>query len=90
MPTDAQTRDRLKRSLTATAGKIDKLKADAAEAKTVLDALVLEGKTAGFKYRELSEITGRSIAWVQASLVRSGYVATKGPRTKAKTAEDAA
>jgi len=88
-PTPAQTRDRLKRGLAALAGRVDKLKADTKEAQADLDKLVLEGKNSGLKYRELAEITGRSVAWVQATLTRGGYKATKGPRSKAADADAA-
>jgi hypothetical protein len=85
----AQVRARLTRSLTAVATRVDKLKTDTKEAQGDLDKLVLEGKNAGFKYRELAEITGRSVAWVQATLTRGGYKATKGPRSKSETASEA-
>ncbi len=73
---------------------IDKLAAEASavdDSKTAtkglqarLDETVLSARQDGHvKYREIAEACGRSVAWVQATLARMGYV---GERSKAKNA----
>lgn len=76
-PSDAQRRVRLERSMQATARKVDEHRGKAKDLQKDLDEQVLEARKLGVHYRSIAELTGRSVAWVQASLARSGYVSPR-------------
>lgn len=67
------------------AGAVDKSKADTRQRQDALDKAVLKAKQRGVKYREIADACGRSVAWVQATLNRLGYV---GERTKKRLADE--
>ena len=64
------------------AKNMDVLKKQQAKLQTKTDADVLRARKAGLKYREISEASGRSVAWVQSTLARAGYEPEKRASAK--------
>lgn len=81
---DAQRRARLERSIQATAKKLDGHRKSAKELQDQLDQMVLEAKGLNVRYRTIADLTGRSVAWVQAALIRAGHVPDKDKTKKTK------
>ena len=69
--------DALLRELTERAGHLDDLRKEEADVQRVIDRLVVTARSYGLRYRDIAVATGRSVAWVQASLVRSETAAGK-------------
>lgn len=49
------------------------LKKQVAKLQTKFDGDVLKARNAGLKYREIAEAADKSVAWVQATLIRAGH-----------------
>lgn len=63
---------------------VDKAKASTTTAAAALDATVLDARKLGVKYREIAEACDRSVAWVQATLAKQGYVGERSQKPLAK------
>ena len=53
------------------ASQLNVVREQAEQMQLELDQLVVRSRTAGLRYREIAIASGRSVAWVQASLIRS-------------------
>jgi cyanate lyase len=71
------------RPVEVAAGRFHKLRLQTTEQRAELDDMIFRAKNSGATYKELAEAAGLSVAWVQSSLLRSGY--KTAPRAPAST-----
>ena len=59
------------------AAELDATKIMVEKLSREIDRMVVDARLAGYRYRDLAVAAGRSVAWVQASLVRSETAAAR-------------